>query len=87
MNENLNQCDGCVRGDPLRGDLHIDKDGHAYMGCERSKYHRDGLKPRPRNPEMDALMKAVHGSPAFSLENVAKAVDAAMNRRTPPKAS
>lgn len=34
----VNQCDGCRQGAPLRGDLHIDKDGHAFMACQRERY-------------------------------------------------
>lgn len=33
-----NQCDGCAQGAPLRGGLHIDKDGHAFMSCQRGRY-------------------------------------------------
>lgn len=34
-----NQCDGCAQGAPLRGDLHIDKDGRAFMSCQRGRYN------------------------------------------------
>jgi len=33
-----NQCDGCMQGAPLRGHLHIDKDDHAFMVCQRERY-------------------------------------------------
>lgn len=33
-----NQCDGCVQGAPLRGNLHIDAEGHSFMVCQREKY-------------------------------------------------
>jgi len=32
---------------------------------------------RPRDPRMDAIVKAVSKSPAFSIENVCEAVEAA----------
>lgn len=34
----LNQCDGCMSGQPMRGPLHIDSDGKALMVCQKSKY-------------------------------------------------
>ena len=34
-----NQCDGCAQGAALRGELHIDKDGRAFMSCQRGRYN------------------------------------------------
>lgn len=34
-----NQCDGCAQGAALRGDLHIDKDGRAFMTCQSGRYN------------------------------------------------
>lgn len=36
-----NQCDGCRQGAPLRDGLHVDKNGSAFMGCEKGRY-QDG---------------------------------------------
>ena len=33
-----NQCDGCMRGDPIQDGLHINKLGRPYMACESGKY-------------------------------------------------
>ena len=33
-----NQCDGCAQNAQLRDNLHIDKDGHAFMVCQRERY-------------------------------------------------
>ena len=34
----INQCDGCMSGQELRGSLHVDRDGKAVMTCQSSKY-------------------------------------------------
>lgn len=34
----MNQCDGCMQRAPTRNGLHLDKDGHAFMACQREKY-------------------------------------------------
>lgn len=41
----VNQCDGCCSGADLRGNLHIDRYGKAFMVCEKHKYmeRRDEL--------------------------------------------
>jgi hypothetical protein len=36
--EPQNQCDGCMQGAELRGGMHIDRSGHAFMSCQRDKY-------------------------------------------------
>lgn len=44
------------------------------------------LEPvRERNQSMDAFAKHIHGNQAFSLENVAKAVEAAMAKKEPQR--
>lgn len=35
-----NQCDGCQQDAPLRDGLHVDKDGHAFMACQKHKYEK-----------------------------------------------
>lgn len=37
----LNQCDGCRQSAPLKYGLHIDKDGHAFMRCQKERYEPD----------------------------------------------
>lgn len=34
-----NQCDGCAQGAALRGELHIDNDGRAFMSCQSGRYN------------------------------------------------
>lgn len=36
--EDRNQCDGCAQRAPIRDGLHIDKDGRAFMRCEKERY-------------------------------------------------
>jgi hypothetical protein len=43
----MNQCDGCMQGADLRGGLHVDRYGKAFMGCERHKY------AEPTRPALD----------------------------------
>ena len=40
--------------------------------------------PQPRTPEMEAAIAHIHGNPAFSLENVAAKVAAAVAPPLPP---
>jgi hypothetical protein len=41
VNANLNQCDGCRQGAPLKGILHVDQAGKAFMVCERRVYAKE----------------------------------------------
>jgi hypothetical protein len=53
----MNQCDGCMQRAPLRGHLHIDKDGHAFMACERERYATPATAEGPAMtaPELPAI--------------------------------
>ena len=48
-----NQCDGCIRGLPLRGGIHYTGD-RPYMGCTRDRY-------QPTNEEVIADFKSWSG--------------------------
>ena len=39
-----NQCDGCQQEAPLRDGLHIDKNGHAFMACQKQRYEKHNMK-------------------------------------------
>ena len=34
----MNQCDGCLSGDPIVGGMHINDNGLPYMVCQIDKY-------------------------------------------------
>lgn len=57
--------------------------GHCYMfrhePQEACRAHT--IRLLPRNPAMDAVVKGIHGSPAFTVANAAKAVAAALSVR------
>ena len=36
----VNQCDGCRQGLPVKDGLHVKSDGHPFMACTRSRYGR-----------------------------------------------
>lgn len=45
--DDLNQCDGCRQGAPLRNGIHVAWDGYPIMACQRDRYpcpqYSDGL--------------------------------------------
>ncbi len=43
----INQCDGCLQGAALKGDLHVDGAGKAFMACEREKYAAPPVRSEP----------------------------------------
>lgn len=57
----------------------LDERSRANWAWFKENRDRLTVERRGRTPEMDALMAHIHGNPAFSLENVARAVNAKRN--------
>jgi hypothetical protein len=50
----LNQCDGCVHGDPVRDGMHQDAEGRSYMMCQADKYAPTAAIDAPTQAQQDA---------------------------------
>lgn len=52
----INQCDGCRRGLPVRDGIHIDQDGIAAMACTADRYAAPQGEPVPkRKPKIGPI--------------------------------
>ncbi len=79
-----NQCDGCLRGLPIRGGLHR-SDGEWPVGCSAPTAQPEApvapagwpIEPRPYDPTQDMIHAAKRLDPAMTVEQV-RAMWAAM---------